>query len=207
VVWVNWYDALAFCDWLDKRWRPTLPPGYHVSLPNEAEWEKAARGGREMPATPHITTVHDLKTAINQPPATIANPVPQREYPWGDEPTQAKGADGQMIYRANDKAATVGRATAVGSFPAGASPVGGQDMGGNVWEWTRSFSGKTRPYRLSRDYETANPRNEEKMLLCGGAYWSDYPGCSARDGYYPLVSFLDLFGFRVVVSPFLASER
>ncbi|MBZ0277089.1 MAG: SUMF1/EgtB/PvdO family nonheme iron enzyme [Anaerolineae bacterium] len=35
---VSWYDAMAFCRWLSKRL------GYTVSLPNEYQWEKAARG-------------------------------------------------------------------------------------------------------------------------------------------------------------------
>ncbi|MCZ2155103.1 MAG: SUMF1/EgtB/PvdO family nonheme iron enzyme, partial [Bryobacterales bacterium] len=178
VTWVNWYDALAFCDWLDRRWRPYLPDGYRVTLPSEAEWEKAARGGRVVPVSSHVTTVDSLRETLAAPPDEMTNLFPQREYPWGDEPE--KPETGSDVYRANNEAAGIDRPTAVGSFPAGAGPTGCHDMSGNVWEWTRSYYDKKRPYRLSAEYETVDRNNREVMLLCGGAYWSGYAGCSAR---------------------------
>jgi formylglycine-generating enzyme required for sulfatase activity len=51
VVGTTWYDATAYCEWLSRR------TGERVRLPTEAEWERAARGGR----------AHAL-------------------YPWGDSP-------------------------------------------------------------------------------------------------------------------------
>jgi formylglycine-generating enzyme required for sulfatase activity len=50
-----------------------------------------------------------------------------RRYPWGIQPPDAT--------RANYRPAGPGDTTAVGSYPAGASPYGALDMAGNVEEW------------------------------------------------------------------------
>jgi formylglycine-generating enzyme required for sulfatase activity len=52
-----------------------------------------------------------------------------RAFPWGNDYDPKK---------ANVKEAGLRTTTVVGSFGAGASPFGVQDMAGNVWEWTAS---------------------------------------------------------------------
>lgn len=51
VVQATFYDALAFCEWLNHMEGIIPPQGYTFRLPTEVEWEKAARGeyGNEWP--------------------------------------------------------------------------------------------------------------------------------------------------------------
>jgi hypothetical protein len=50
---------------------------------------------------------------------------PGKEYPWGD----------WLEGRANTTESRLGRTTAVGMYPGGASSHGVLDLAGNVWEW------------------------------------------------------------------------
>jgi formylglycine-generating enzyme required for sulfatase activity len=42
VVGISWYEALAYCSWLNRELADILPAGYSLRLPTEAEWEVAA---------------------------------------------------------------------------------------------------------------------------------------------------------------------
>jgi len=123
-----------------------------------------------------------------------------RIYPWGDE----FGPD-----KANTRETGLGRPSAVGCFPAGASPYGVMDMGGNVWEWTRSLWGENveepdfkYPYDPTDGRESLDASNNVLRVLRGGAYWhyQRYARCAYRSWNTPDSRFADV-GFRVVVLP------
>jgi formylglycine-generating enzyme required for sulfatase activity len=180
VVYVSWYEAHKYCEWLTERlreWKGTPEPlatllrheGWQVTLPSEAEWEKAARG------------------------------TEGRIYPWGNDPDPN---------RANYRDTGINDTTAVGCFPGGVTPYGCLDMAGNVWEWTRSL-GIEYPYpteaKERAQGEDLSARGSR--VLRGGAFnsYAHYVRCAYRDYLDPDYRF-NFLGFRVVVSPFF-SER
>jgi formylglycine-generating enzyme len=120
VVQVAFADAEAFARWAGK------------SLPTEAEWEFAARGGLDG-----------------------AN------YAWGDElapggKAMANVWEGLFPF-ATTKAGGDFRTTPVGSYPP--NDYGLVDMIGNVWEWTRDWYGTASAAAAkSGCCEAANPR-------------------------------------------------
>ena len=198
VVEVSWHHALAFCAWLSDRWRGRLPPGWSVTLPSEAEWEKAARGGEHLPAVAQVTTVsHGLEPLQSD---ALDNPFPRRTYPWGDEYVEGN-ANVDMA---------LGSTNTPGCLHGGRSPYGCEDMAGNVWEWTRSLWGIEwqkpdfgYPYDPSVAKREATDAGDEVLRVVRGGSWSGGLGgarCTYRDGLQP-VGRLDELGFRVVLRP------
>lgn len=110
VVGVSWYEAVAFCLWLNHAVDPPVVPppagGKRevrgdergvIMLPTEAQWQYAAQGDDG------------------------------RAYPWGDKPPN----ESLCNFGRN-----VGRTTPVTQYEGkGDSPFGVVDMAGNVWEW------------------------------------------------------------------------
>jgi formylglycine-generating enzyme required for sulfatase activity len=110
---VSWYEAMAFCHWLNERRRQGaltlpdfIPADYEIRLLTNHEWEKAARG------------------------------TDGRVYPWGNA-YQAGFANVDEI-SSGDGQYCVDMTTAVGIYPQGTSPYGVLDMAGNMGEWCRT---------------------------------------------------------------------
>ena len=167
VVNVTWDDALAYCAWLSEVTHK------QITLPSEAEWEKAARGGLS-------------------PARSGGDREGARAYPWGDmfEAT-----------RCNSDALGIGDTTPVGIFLNGASPYGVLDLSGNVWEWTRSLYASY-PYNPRDGRENLQSR-EGRVLRGGAFGLDGRFGRCAYRNWDDPSSGLRNFGFRIcVASPF-----
>jgi formylglycine-generating enzyme required for sulfatase activity len=177
VVGVTWYEAVAFCRWLDEWlqvssfkfqvWRDGQPETLNleretiaVRLPGEAEWEKAARG------------------------------TERQRYPWGNDP----GPD-----QANYEETGIGTTSTPGCFPGGASPYGAEDLSGNVWEWTRNLH-EGYPYDPGDGREDLE--SQGRRVLRGGAFSNEawFVRCACRFRDFPHYRGRNR-GFRVVASP------
>ncbi|MBX7253712.1 MAG: SUMF1/EgtB/PvdO family nonheme iron enzyme [Candidatus Promineofilum sp.] len=199
VVGVTWYEAVAFTRWLNYRWRTAgvLPTYLHVTLPSEAEWEKAARGGLVIPDAAKPVVAGEWQVAMG----TRDNPMPQRIYPWGNEWNSSKANGGEV---------SIGSTNAVGAFADQDNVYGIGELSGNVFEWSRSQleSYPYRPGEWREEIKSAQP--DDLIVLRGGSFRGDYSflRCAFRGADYPNYRF-NHFSFRVAVCPsllLLASE-
>jgi formylglycine-generating enzyme len=124
VVHVAWEDVEAFAAWAGK------------SIPTEAEWEYAARGGED--GLPYA-----WGTELAPKGRMMAN-YWQGEFPW-----QNLALDGYE------------RTAPVGSFPP--NGYGLFDMIGNAWEWTADFyRGRHQAASPCCGGVSRNPRNDDR---------------------------------------------
>lgn len=154
VVHVAYEDAAAYARWAGKR------------LPTEAEWEFAARGGRNG--------------SVNV---------------WGDEPvdpTRANTWQGQFPWH-NSLEDGFARSAPVASFPP--NGYGLYDMAGNVWEWCSDLyrpdtyarrmleAGKgaviSNPTGPSRSLDPRNPDAPESRVHRGGSFLCNDSYCAS----------------------------
>jgi len=86
-----------------------------------------------------------------------------RKYPWGDTAPTCSVVN---------FAGCVGDTSAVGSYPAGASPYGAMDMAGNVWEWVKDSYDESY-YNESPLENPIGPMYTGLMVRRGGSWVSN----------------------------------
>ena len=146
---VDWGQAKSFCAWAGGR------------LPTEAEWEYGARGAEG------------------------------RRFPWGNLGPDSMGvavgnfADASAKRLKSDWTVIAGYddgyagTSPVGTFPAGRSPFGLDDMSGNVWEWVADWHAS---YDASATDNPTGPYAGSERVGRGGGFY--YYSVATRRGAY-----------------------
>lgn len=162
VVHVSWTDASAYCAWADRR------------LPTEAEWEFAARGGREGV-----------------------------RYPWGDAEVDAAGWRAN-IFQGEFPVGNTGADGFFTTSPVRTYAPNGWGLWqcvGNVWEWCADWYDPGY-YDISPRRDPLGPTDGRTRVIRGGSYlchpsYCDRYRSAARSANTPESSTANT-GFRTV---------
>ena len=117
-------------------------------------------------------------------------------FPWGDASPICSLAN---FY---NNGYCVGDTSAVGSYPAGASPYGALDMAGNVWEWVNDWYDAAYYGSQSNWTNPNGPANGSLKVLRGGGWYGDDIGLRVayRLNTAPTLQSYNL-GFRCAAAP------
>ena len=130
VVHVSWSDAAAYAAWAGKR------------LPSEAQWERAARGGRE-----------------------------RARFPWGDE-LEPDGEHRMNVWQGVFPSRNTRDDGWYGTCPADAfapNDFGLYNVTGNVWEWCFDWF-DVFSHQINPREDPIGPAEGELKLLKGGSF-------------------------------------
>lgn len=175
VVHVSYFDALAYAEWKG------------MSLPTEAQWEYAARGGKEqMIFTWGNEPLSETSPIINTWQGKFPNQNTEADGYYGTSPVKTFAPNGYGLY----------------------------DMSGNVWEWvsdwynSESYEDRAKlqsplldPQGPKESYDPQEPHLAKRVIrggsfLCNDSYCSGYRP-AARMKNSPDTS-SNHMGFRIV---------
>ncbi|NQU40017.1 MAG: SUMF1/EgtB/PvdO family nonheme iron enzyme [Lentisphaerae bacterium] len=114
-VYVSWYDARAFCEWVNTYYRHSMPAGTYCRLPTNEEWMTLARCGS------------------------------QRRYPWGNDwpPVYGNHSDRSARDALPDwhgiEEYDDGHIVTCKTSESGVNEWGLYGIAGNVWEWCEDW--------------------------------------------------------------------
>ncbi len=122
-----------------------------------------------------------------------ARGISPRTFPWGDNEPSCSLAN-SVNYLTIDYC--VGDTSAVGSYPAGASPYGVLDMAGNVWEWVSDWDDSDYYSSQSNWVNPTGPVTGDSKIVRGGAWYRPWDSMrtSERDIGHPF--YYSRIGFR-----------
>ncbi|MGA7921333.1 MAG: SUMF1/EgtB/PvdO family nonheme iron enzyme [Candidatus Acidiferrales bacterium] len=167
VVAPSWFDAVAYCEWLNRTNQSTSEPSQRqpatettnwlFRLPTEAEWEYAARGGGE-----------------------------QKQYPWGEDPP---GTLPNYAIRWKTGPEPVGRAER--------NAYGLCDIGANVHEWCSDwFDPDYYRISPDRNPQGPSEGRRRSSRGGSWRHHTKVSRCAARSSIPPEFQYAD-YGFRV----------
>jgi formylglycine-generating enzyme required for sulfatase activity len=136
---------------------------------------------------PYAATGYRLPTEAEW--ELVAQYDDERTYPWGSAAPTCTLAN----YRPSGYC--VGWTSPVGTYPAGASSLGLQDMAGNVWEWCNDWY---ESFSSSQQSNPAGPASGSYRVKRGGCWYFSATGlpCAYRNHGSP--SYTDYGnGFRL----------
>jgi formylglycine-generating enzyme required for sulfatase activity len=170
---VNWYEAVEFCDRLNRFVESRLShhTGRIYRLPTEAEWEYACRAG--------TTTPFNFGETITSELANYNGTVTYNDSPKGEYRQETTPVDHFAI----------------------ANPWGLSDMHGNVWEWCQDHwhGNYERAPIDGRAWLDQDPDEDAGRVLRGGSWYYNPRSCRSANRYdFNPRKTNNHIGFRVV---------